>query len=130
MRVKMELAQYVVELRMHRRKAGDLLESTKSVDSLVRPLQLTIRLIVPCSRCQVLKLLDLRNYDVASRNATALRHFAEVTSTENHLMVQIAKHTSRDSRTMRITSFIAVTFLPATLLSVRSTFLASAKLNA
>ncbi|KAF2814367.1 uncharacterized protein BDZ99DRAFT_554904, partial [Mytilinidion resinicola] len=99
MQLKSELVHYISDLRMHRRKASDLLDSTGSLDLLI------------------LKLLDLRNYNVSNKNAAALKNLAEASSIESRLMVQIARHTSHDSRAMKFTSFIAVIFLPATLIS-------------
>jgi hypothetical protein len=118
-RLVSELVQYVSDLRIHRRKALDLLDSTRSIESLVRLSGYSRQTVYTClTTVQILKLLDLRNYDLSNRNAVSLKDLAEAGSIENQLMVTIAQHTSNDSRAMKIISFIAVAFLPATLISV------------
>jgi hypothetical protein len=119
-RLVSELFQYVSDLSIHRRKVLELLDSTRSTESLVRlsgsPRQTTCTYL---TIVQILKLLDLRNYDLSNRNATSLKDLAEANAIENRLMVAIVQHTSDASRAMKIISFIAVAFLPATLIWVR-----------
>lgn len=52
-------------------------------------------------------------------NGVRLAQIAQADSTETKVMVSLADRTSRDSRTMRIATVIAMLYLPASLVMVR-----------
>jgi hypothetical protein len=72
---------------------------------------------------QIRQVLDIRNRDVVNNLALSTKNDATATLNESGLMVEVARQTRSDSRTMKIASIIAVAFLPANLVSVRSPLL-------
>ena len=68
---------------------------------------------------QLFKILDYRNDSTILENGFSLRRLAVTASSEGKLMLQIAEHTRKDSRTMRVASLIALIYLPASLVAVR-----------
>lgn len=63
------------------------------------------------------KILDHRNDAVIHDNGSALRSLAQRSSFQSDLMLSMAEVTYYDSRTMRIISFIAMIYLPVSLVS-------------
>ena len=67
---------------------------------------------------QLLKILDYRHDEVISRNAAATRDLLAAAERERDLMKLIAQKTQQESRSMKIVAFIAMVYLPATLVAV------------
>lgn len=70
---------------------------------------------------QILKILDFRNDEAIRENGTALRDLAAGASSENQFIVTIAEKTRKDSKVMRVATIIAIFYLPASLVAVRTT---------
>ena len=71
---------------------------------------------------QLFKILDYRNDALVHDNGVSLKGLALKASSESNWMLCIAEQARYDSRTMRVASFIALIYLPASLVSVGSAY--------
>jgi len=65
-------------------------------------------------------ILKFHGQEILYHNSVRLTQIAQADSVETKVMVSLADKTSRDSRTMRITTVVAMFYLPANLVMVRS----------
>jgi len=94
-----ELAAYASRLCGHKSSFTRLLEITQGTQTLL------------------LKILDYRHDEVIQHNAKAMRDLLAISQREGDTMRVIAQKTQQDSRTMKIVTFVAIVYLPATLVA-------------
>lgn len=65
-------------------------------------------------------ILKFHGQEVLYHNSVRLTQIAQADSVETKVMVSLADKTSQDSRTVRIATAVAMFYLPANLVTVRS----------
>ena len=78
---------------------------------------------------QLVKLLDYRKVDTLSAHVEELRSLAMTSSVQGESLRDLTEKTRYDSRYMRILTFMAVAYLPASLLAVSRFFFYIDKLH-
>lgn len=63
--------------------------------------------------------MDYRNDDTIKENGVIMASMATAANAQNQTLKVLAEKTQKDSRSMRIITFIAMAYLPATLIAVR-----------
>lgn len=69
---------------------------------------------------KLLQILDYRHDEGIQRTAIATQGILSAAQVDNDRMRDIARATQRDSQTMKVLTFIAILYLPGTLVSVRT----------
>lgn len=77
------------------------------------------RVMTSLIHLQLMKLLDYRKADALNAHAKGIENLVSASHLQNESLRILAEKTSYDSRLMRILTFIALIYLPATLLAVR-----------
>jgi hypothetical protein len=65
-----------------------------------------------------MKILDFRNDENIRLNVSKTRELLVAAEHESLMLNSIAKQTQKDSRSMKIVTFIALVYLPGTLVAV------------
>lgn len=68
---------------------------------------------------QISNVLSFCNQETLVRNGVSLAQLARAGADDNRALATIADKTWKDSRTVRITTIIAIIYLPANLVTVR-----------
>ncbi|KAK5454370.1 hypothetical protein LTS15_006370 [Exophiala xenobiotica] len=66
----------------------------------------------------LLKLLEYRKADLQTTQTVALRNMAQAANDQSNSLRQLTEQTNRDSRSVKILTFVAMMYLPASLIAV------------
>ncbi|KIW34743.1 uncharacterized protein PV07_01501 [Cladophialophora immunda] len=66
----------------------------------------------------LLKLLEYRKADLQTAHTVALRNMAQAANDQSNSLRQLTEQTNRDSRSVKILTFVAMMYLPASLIAV------------
>jgi hypothetical protein len=114
-------------LKNYQRSVASLVAYSQSISNLVRVSDLDYSvssLTNPNNNKQLFRLLDHRNDEVLHKNGEALRQISFSTQLASEDTKMLLGKTQEDSRSMKILTFIALIYLPASLVAV-SNFLVS-----
>ena len=85
---------------------------------------------------QLSQILNYRNEDMLVKSNDALRKSSEATreialaaKAENELISALIRKSQRDSHTVKVLTYIALIYLPASLIAVRLHFLLASRLS-
>ncbi len=115
-----ELEQISNEMDSHRSVTNSLIrrsEDLRLTVSQTTPLQV-LRVVINKTKNE--HIIALKNQDILIRNGVALSQLAQLAAADNRVIMRMADKTRQDSRTMRIATIVAIVYLPANLVMVRS----------